>query len=97
MSVQKRNNVKVLGNGPSTMVFSHGFGCDQNMWRLLAPQYAERFRTVTFDLVGAGQSDPSAYDAVKYDHLSGYADDVLEIIEQFATAPCTSSATRSAP
>ena len=76
MSVGKRNNVKVLGSGPTTMVFSHGFGCDQNMWRFLAPQYSTRFTTVTFDLVGAGLSDLSAYDPTKYNHLSGYADDL---------------------
>jgi sigma-B regulation protein RsbQ len=84
MSVKKRNNVKVLGDGPATMVFSHGFGCDQNMWRFLAPQYSSRYRTVTFDLVGAGQSEIAAYDPVKYDHLSGYSDDLLEVIDEFA-------------
>ncbi|MDM0114380.1 alpha/beta hydrolase [Variovorax sp. J22R133] len=87
MSVEKRNNVKVLGDGPATMVFSHGFGCDQHMWRFLAPQYSARFRTVTFDLVGAGQSDLSAYDPGKYNQLSGYADDLLEIVEEFAQGP----------
>jgi sigma-B regulation protein RsbQ len=87
MSVKKRNNVKVLGSGPATMVFSHGFGCDQNMWRFLAPQYASRFRTVTFDLVGAGQSEIAAYDPVKYDHLSSYAGDLLELIDEFADGP----------
>ncbi len=87
MSVEKRNNVKVLGAGAATIVFSHGFGCDQHMWRFLAPQYSARFRTVTFDLVGAGQSDLSAYDPVKYDQLSGYADDLLEVIDEFAQGP----------
>jgi sigma-B regulation protein RsbQ len=60
MGVQRRNNVRVMGAGPATPVFAHGFGCDQNMWRLLAPQYAERFRVVLFDLVGGGASDVSA-------------------------------------
>ena len=87
MSVEQRNNVHVMGEGPLTMVFSHGFGCDQNMWRLLAPQYASRFRTVTFDLVGAGGSDLSAYDAQKYNSLSGYADDLMEVIDTFAQGP----------
>lgn len=87
MSVQQRNNVRVMGEGPLTLVFSHGFGCDQNMWRLIAPQYASRFRTVTFDLVGAGGSDLNAYDAQKYDSLSGYADDLLEVIDAFAQGP----------
>ncbi|MEJ8859385.1 alpha/beta hydrolase [Variovorax robiniae] len=87
MSVETRNNVKVLGDGPATMVFSHGFGCDQHMWRFLAPQYSSRFRTVTFDLVGAGQSDLNAYDPAKYNQLSGYADDLLEIVDAFAKGP----------
>ena len=87
MSVQQRNNFHIMGEGPLTMVFSHGFGCDQNMWRLIAPQYASRFRTVTFDLVGAGGSDLNAYDAQKYDSLSGYADDLLEVIDAFAQGP----------
>ncbi|MEJ7686435.1 MAG: alpha/beta hydrolase [Variovorax sp.] len=87
MSVEQRNNVQVMGDGPLTMVFSHGFGCDQNMWRLIAPQYASRFRTVTFDLVGAGGSDLSAYEAQKYSSLSGYADDLLEVIDAFAQGP----------
>ena len=61
------------------MVFAHGFGCDQNMWRFVAPAFEDRFRTVLFDHVGAGQSDLSAYDVVKYSTLGGYADDVIEI------------------
>src|SRR3712207_8681346 len=64
------------------MVFSHGFGCDQNMWRLVAPRFEDRFRVVLFDHVGAGQSDPAAYDPDRYGSLSGYAEDVLEICRQ---------------
>ena len=86
-SLEQRNNVKVRGDGPVTMVFSHGFGCDQNMWRFLAPQYSARFRTVTFDLVGAGGSDIRAYDPRKYDSLAGYADDLLEVVDEFAAGP----------
>ena len=87
MSVQQRNNIHVLGSGPATMFFAHGFGCDQNMWRLLAPAYAKRYRTVLFDLVGAGGSDLSAYDRTRYASLEGYADDVLEIVTEFAEGP----------
>jgi sigma-B regulation protein RsbQ len=83
MSVQRRNNVHVEGRGEIALVFAHGFGCDQNMWRLLAPRYADRFRCVTFDLVGCGKSDLAAYDAVKYDSLQGYASDLVEIVEEF--------------
>ena len=87
MSIGKRNNVRASGSGPATLLFAHGFGCDQNMWRRLAPAYATRFRTVLFDLVGSGQSDLFAYDRDKYGTLHGYADDVIEIVQEFAEGP----------
>lgn len=88
MTVQERNNVQVAGSGPATVFFGHGFGCDQSMWRLIVPAYAKRFRTVEFDLVGAGKSDLSAYDPEKYSTLQGYADDVVEVIKAFGQG-CT--------
>src|SRR5687767_9115775 len=66
------------------MFFAHGFGCDQNMWRLLEPSYAKRYRTVLFDYVGAGRSDVAAYDRKRYGSLEGYAEDVLEIADALA-------------
>ena len=87
MTTKVRNNVRVLGSGPITLFFAHGFGCDQNMWRLLAPAYGERYRTVLFDLVGSGSSDLKAFDPVKYGSLQGYADDLLEIIQEFGEGP----------
>jgi sigma-B regulation protein RsbQ len=87
MTVQTRNNVRTRGNGPYTLVFAHGFGCDQNMWRLVEPAFAERFRTVMFDLVGCGQSDLSAYDQEKYSTLHGYAQDIVEIIDEIGQGP----------
>ena len=85
MSVRQRNNVNVLGDGPTTMFLAHGFGCDQNMWRLLHPTYSRRYRTVLFDLVGSGNSDLSAYDKNKYSTLQGYADDIVEIAREFGS------------
>src|SRR5690606_3705231 len=61
------------------MVFAHGFGCDQNMWRFVAPAFEGDFRCVLFDQVGAGGSDLSAYDPRRHSSLSGYADDLVEI------------------
>lgn len=61
------------------MVFAHGFGCDQNMWRYVAPAFEPEFRTVLFDQVGSGGSDLTAYDPVRYGTLAGYADDLVEI------------------
>jgi sigma-B regulation protein RsbQ len=80
MTVVTRNNVTVAGpEGAPSMLFSHGFGCDQNMWRFVAPAFEGEFRTVLFDHVGAGGSDLAAYSPEKYASLRGYADDVLEI------------------
>jgi sigma-B regulation protein RsbQ len=87
MNVLSRNNVRVSGDGPATMVFAHGFGCDQHMWRLVAPDFEDRYRVVTFDLVGSGQSDLTAYDRSKYAKLQGYADDVLDIVQACARGP----------
>ena len=64
------------------MMFAHGFGCDQNMWRHVAPAFAEAYRIVLFDQVGAGDSDHAAYNRAKYGSLHGYADDVLEICRE---------------
>lgn len=63
------------------MVFAHGFGCDQTMWRFVAPAFADEYRVITFDYVGAGQSDRAAYDAVRYSTLDGYAQDILAICQ----------------
>jgi sigma-B regulation protein RsbQ len=78
-SVEYRNNVQVRGSGERAMMFAHGFGCDQNMWRFVAPAFEVDFATVLFDHVGAGRSDLNAYDRKKYSTLFGYADDVVEI------------------
>jgi len=87
VNVQVRNNVRVDGEGPATLVFAHGFGCDQNMWRLIVPAFADRYRVVLFDLVGSGASDIHAYDRDKYDSLDGYADDLLDVIVAFGKGP----------
>lgn len=79
MTALKRNNATVTGSDQRAMVFAHGFGCDQNMWHLVAPAFERDFRVVLFDHVGAGKSDLSAYDPVKYASLEGYATDVMEL------------------
>jgi sigma-B regulation protein RsbQ len=77
--VLTRNNVRVYGAGTQPMLFAHGFGCDQNMWRFVTPAFEDEYRIVLFDYVGAGRSDLKAYDPARYSRLEGYADDVLEI------------------
>src|SRR6202021_4324820 len=79
MNVKAKKNLDVKGKGTKAMLFAHGFGCDQNMWRFVAPAFEAEFKTVLFDHVGAGGSDLSAYNPVKYSTLAGYADDVIEL------------------
>jgi sigma-B regulation protein RsbQ len=81
MDVIKRNNVNVFGKGEETIMFAHGFGCDQNMWRFVAPVFQQQYKIVLFDHVGAGESDLSAYDRNKYSTLEGYAADIVEICQ----------------
>jgi sigma-B regulation protein RsbQ len=80
MNILQKNNVRLSGpESGQPMVFAHGFGCDQNMWRFVAPAFADDHRIVLFDHVGAGLSDLSAYNRGRYGSLQGYASDVLEI------------------
>lgn len=85
MDVLKRNNVAVMGPADAQpMVFVHGFGCDQNMWRFVAPAFEVDYRVVLLDLVGAGRSDLAAWSSSKYQTLKGYAADILEICRVLA-------------
>ena len=81
IDVLARNGVSVLGDpSAAPIVFGAGYGTSQNMWRLVAPQFADERRVVRFDHVGSGESDVSAYDRRKYDSLRGYAADLLDIL-----------------
>jgi sigma-B regulation protein RsbQ len=82
MTAVQRNNVKITGNGPRTLMFAHGYGCDQNMWRGVTPMFEKDFTIVLFDYVGAGKSDLSAFDRTRYSTLGGYASDVIEILDE---------------
>ena len=75
----QRNNVKVFGNGTQPMLFAHGFGCDQNMWRFVTPAFENDYRMVLFDYVGSGKSNLASYDPERYASLDGYAQDVLDV------------------
>ena len=74
-----RNNVKVFGKGTQPMLFAHGFGCDQNMWRFVTPAFEDDYRIVLFDYVGSGKSDLQAYSPERYSSLDGYTEDVLDV------------------
>ena len=79
MSVWTKHNLKSSGSGSRAMLFVHGFGCDQNMWRDVIPHFEGDYRVLAMDHVGHGGSDRSAYDPEKYSSLQGYADDIVDI------------------
>ncbi|MFF4399786.1 alpha/beta fold hydrolase [Streptomyces sp. NPDC001480] len=83
MDIRRRNNVTVAGPaGAPVVVLAHGFGCDQNMWRFVAPALTDRYRVVLFDYVGSGRSDLSAWSQERYSSLDGYAQDVADVCEE---------------
>jgi Predicted hydrolases or acyltransferases (alpha/beta hydrolase superfamily) len=81
-NVTRRNNIKIIGKGTQPIMFAHGFGCDQNMWRFVTPAFEQDYRIILFDYVGAGKSDISSYNPQRYSSLYGYAKDVLEISKE---------------
>jgi sigma-B regulation protein RsbQ len=87
VSIFEKHNINIVGTGAKTIILAHGYGCDQNMWRFIAPAFADRYRVVLFDYVGAGRSDLSQYSRQKYGSPEGYADDLLEIIDAVKGAP----------
>ena len=89
MSARRRNFVQVTGNGDRAIMFAHGYGCDQNMWRYVTPAFSEQCRIVLFDQVGSGRSDPGAFSKSRYSSLHGYARDAVEIIEELALEKVT--------
>ncbi|HEX3743098.1 MAG TPA: alpha/beta hydrolase [Bryobacteraceae bacterium] len=87
MSISERHNINIVGGGSKTIVFAHGYGCDQAMWRFLVPAFRDSHRIVLFDHVGAGKSDLSQYSRERYGSLNGYADDVLDIVDAVCSEP----------
>ena len=81
MLTRNKGVVSGLANG-TALIFIHGFGCDQSMWRQVVPDLAEEFQIVTYDLTGMGQSDLSAYEPQRYADLRAHAEDLLAIIEE---------------
>jgi sigma-B regulation protein RsbQ len=83
MDVRARHNITETGRADGQpILFAHGFGCDQNMWRFVAPAFEDRFRVICFDHVGAGGSDLASYDPERHSSLAGYAEDVASICSE---------------
>ncbi|WP_456276379.1 alpha/beta fold hydrolase [Bacillus sp. AK128] len=80
-NIVQRNNITITGKGTQPILFAPGFGCDQRMWRFVTPAFEEQYQVILFDYVGSGKSDLSCYDINKYSTLSGYAQDVLDVIQ----------------
>ena len=88
MRATTRHHVRLSGvEGAPAIVFAHGYGCDQNVWRQITPAFESDFRVVTFDHVGAGSADPTAYDPQRYASLNGYAADVVELVAELDLGP----------
>jgi len=81
VNIINRNNVRLSGVGSQTIIFSHGYGCDQAMWRKVSPSFEKDYQVVLFDYVGAGMSDLDAYDPERYANLAGYAKDIVDICQ----------------
>jgi sigma-B regulation protein RsbQ len=81
-----RNRVTVSGCGDASILFAHGFGCDQRMWRHVVPAFEADYRVILMDHVGSGRSDRNAYRVDKYDSLQGYADDLIEVLLALAAS-----------
>lgn len=84
-----RNNVKLRGSGPETIVFGHGFACDQMMWRFVEPTFRNGFQTLVYDLTGNGQSDANQYDTEIYSSIDGHVNDLLTILDDQALSSVT--------
>ncbi len=83
MDVRTRNNITITGaQGAPVLLLAHGFGCDQNLWRPVVDLLEPQFRLILMDHVGSGSSDPGAWDADKYSSLTGYADDIVDILDE---------------
>ena len=87
MPLRERHNIHIVGDGPTDMIMAHGYGCDQNMWRLITPAFEKDYRIVLYDLVGSGKSELAAYDKKKYATLQGHAHDLNAIASELTRGP----------
>lgn len=85
--IVSRHHVVFSGSGPRTMVFAHGLGTDQRVWRFVAPHFSDRYRTVLFDHAGCGRASPASYDLERHATLSGYVDDLVAVCRSVAQSP----------
>ena len=89
MSATARNNVRWSRSEGPPLIFAHGYGCDQAMWRHIEPCFEGSHRTILYDLTGCGKSEVSAYDFERHATLEGHADDLLEICRELGVNGAT--------
>lgn len=76
----RRHQIRISGQGQDAIVFVHGFGTDQRMWRLVAPAFEATHRVVLFDQAGCGGTDLADWEP-GHRTLQAYADDLVRIVE----------------
>jgi sigma-B regulation protein RsbQ len=78
-AIISRYNVTITGKGTQPILFAHGFGCDQVMWRYVAPAFEDHYKVIRFDYIGHGKAARNVYNRERHASLRGYAQDVLDI------------------
>ncbi len=68
---------EVYGSGEPTLVFVHGWSCDDRYWREQVPYFSKKYRVVTLDLAGHGHSGMAR---TKYT-MSAFGEDVRAVVE----------------
>ncbi|GAB4028892.1 alpha/beta fold hydrolase [Spirosoma koreense] len=79
--IRNRYNITITGKGTQPILFAHGFGCDQTMWRYVAPAFETHYQVIRFDYIGHGKASLDAYNRERYASLQGYAQDILDICQ----------------
>jgi sigma-B regulation protein RsbQ len=78
----RNQNVSIAGAGSRAIIFAHGYGCDQTMWRFVTPAFAADYRLVLFDYPGHGGAPAAKHSpSGRHASLDGYATDVLDICQ----------------
>ncbi len=87
-ALMRRHQIRLSGQGEAAIVFVHGFGTDQRMWRLVAPAFEATHRLVLFDQAGFGGTALSDWEPGHHT-LQAYADDLVHIIEALSLREVT--------
>ncbi|MBV2179900.1 MAG: alpha/beta hydrolase [Castellaniella sp.] len=87
MSRSEQLQLTFTGKGGQTLLLGHGFGCDQTVWAPIREGLNAAYRVASYNLAGSGPQGDQAYDADIHDHVFGYADDLLTILDEQQAGP----------